>query len=104
MFIFIECIHFIVFCIDNIHPQKRKKRFYSRLIGKRSWENVNKISVHYFKNPKTEEELTEIIGGEKDKDKEKMNRRKKLIKENEINPHKDNETQSKEDKENKSKK
>ena len=62
-FIFVECIHFIICSIDNIvhPPQEKGCDVYSKLIGKRSKETLEKSLIHFFQNPRTMEELNSII-------------------------------------------
>ena len=55
--IFFECIHFIVCCIDNIvHPPDKidnneNGNIYSKLMGKRSQDNLEKGLLQFFRNP-----------------------------------------------------
>ena len=67
-FIFVECIHFIVCSIDNIiHPQeKEENNNYSKLIGSRSKERLEKCLIQFFDNPKTTEDLKVLIRKIKD--------------------------------------
>lgn len=80
-FIFVECIHFIVCSIDNIvHSTKEQGcDVYSKLIGKRSKENLEKSLIHFFQNPRTIEELNDIIDKNKNRPVESENRKIKEI-------------------------
>ena len=68
--IFVECIHFIVCCIDNIvHPPDKidnneNGNIYSKLMGKRSQDNLEKGLLQFFRNPNNIEELLDFIGSE----------------------------------------
>ena len=68
--IFVECIHFIVCCIDNIvHPPDKidnneNGNIYSKLMGKRSQDNLEKGLLQFFRNPNNIEDLLDFIGSE----------------------------------------
>jgi len=81
-FIFAECIHFIVCTIDNIiHPQeKEENNNYSKLIGSRSKEKLEKCLIQFFDNPKTTDDLKVMF--RKIKDNEKVDKVKNI---NEVN-------------------
>ena len=83
--IFVECIHFIVCCIDNIvHPPDKTDNnengnIYSKLMGKRSQDNLEKGLLQFFRNPNNIEELLDFIGSEIKPKKKKLKKLKKIV-------------------------
>jgi hypothetical protein len=79
--IFVECIHFIVCCIDNIlHPTEEIDNngeihddadIYAKIVGKRSLKSLESGLIQFFKDPKSIEELTSIMEEEERKEKER---------------------------------
>ena len=89
--IFVECIHFIVCCIDNIvHPPDKidnneNGNIYSKLMGKRSQDNLEKGLFNRDMNEKKEKKNSEIKQEETNtneniKDNEKRNTNIKIPK------------------------
>ena len=68
LIVFVECIHFIVSCLDNIiHPPEETNEeenanidIYSKLIGKRNQETLELGLIQFFYNPKTLQDFNEI--------------------------------------------